>query len=415
MSTRPADTVAAALAEGAVQQGGDAFLVVETAPGARQTISWAEMDVRASRTARLLRALGLRPGDRLNVHTTNCAEFYDLWFGAARLGAALVPSDPVHSPDELAYVLGRSRCHLSVVHSGLRDVAVRALAQARDCRHLLVIGGEGDDAFHTARDAQSGAPWSSAVEGAGPSPDEVLGVLEVPGSSGRPGEVTVSHAGYLDAGRRIAARLRMCPEDRQLITLPLFRGNAQQDASMAALVSGGSIALAPGFAAERWPAQARELGASLATLLPSNVCLLLARAPSAHDSAHGLRAVVATQRVAQERVTAFEKRFQVSLLRLYGLRETVAPVPAASPARRRRRERGASSPRPPGESGRPRPDGSPPPGFGRVGRSSAERPRLGRRPLGVRQVCSLREVPPVGCRRWGVPVAVIGAERAEAV
>ncbi|MGW1838398.1 AMP-binding protein [Streptomyces sp. NPDC002067] len=357
MSTRTADTVAAALAQGAARHGAEPFLVAETPEGGQQALSWAEMDARATRTARLLRSLGLRTGDRFNAHTGNCPEFYDLWFGAARLGAVLVPSDPLHTPDELGYLLARSRCHVTVAQAALQETAARACLQAPDCRHLLVIGGHGADAFHTARDAQSDAPWDPERDGTGPGPHDLLGVLHAASGPGPAEEVPLSHAAYLGAGRNIAGRLRMRPEDRQLIVLPLFRGNSQQYASMSALVSGGSIALTPGFTAERWAGQAAALRATLAGLLPAPLCMLLAREESVWDTAHGLRAVIATQKVSEERITLFEKRFQVSLLQLYGMQETVAPVLASAQARRRKRERGAPTGRAPG--GGAGPDGRP--------------------------------------------------------
>ncbi|MCB5906098.1 AMP-binding protein [Streptomyces pinistramenti] len=410
MSTRSAGTVAAALAEGAALQGEGTFLVVETAPGEQQRISWAEMDARATRTARLLRSLGLQTGDRLNVHATNCAEFYDLWFGAARLGAVIVPSDPLHTPDELAYLLARSRCHLTFTHASLRETTARARLQAHDCRHLFVIGGDGDDAFHTARDAQSDAPWSPEEDGAGPGPHDTLGVLHVTAEAGRHEEVLITHDAYLGAGRSVAARLRMRPDDRQLVVLPLFRGNAQQYASMSALVSGASIALAPGFSATRWPSQARSLGATLAGLLPAPICMLLAREEGGDDDAHRLRAVVATQKVSEEQIASFEKRFHVSLLQLYGMRETVAPVPAPAQARRRKREqRGPARARRPGAAGRPRPEGPPRGTASRLSRpaqltcrqySSAGEPSAPEAPGGDAPMACTR---PVTVRRAGPP------------
>lgn len=163
----------------------------------------------------------------------------------------------------------------------------------------------------------------------------------------------------------------MRPDDRQLIVLPLFRGNSQQYASMSALVSGGSIALTPGFTAARWAGQAATLQATLAGLLPAPLCMLLAREESVWDTSHGLRAVIATQKMSEERTTSFEKRFQVSLLQLYGMQETVAPVLASAQARRRKRERGAPTRRRPG--GRTAPDGARRPGA-RLGHVRVGRP-----------------------------------------
>ncbi|MER8088819.1 AMP-binding protein [Streptomyces sp. NPDC058316] len=314
MKSRAAATVGAALADGAALQGDKAFLVMTAASGELRSIGWAEMDARATRTARLLRSLGLRVGDRFNVHTTNCPEFFDLWFGAARLGAVLVPTDPRCTSDELAYVLGRSRCHLTVTRPELQEVVARAQVQAPDCGHLLVIGDSGDETFTAARDAQADAPWDP-LQNPEPRPEDVLGALCIAEPGQQPKNVLVTHATYLDVGRTAAAHLRMGPNDRQFIALPLSDHDTQCHASMSALVSGGSIALVPRFSVARWSAQAGAMGATLACLVAEPVRQLCTRGVRPADSAHTLRAVTVTQPGAEEYVARFEEQFSVPVVR----------------------------------------------------------------------------------------------------
>ncbi len=51
------------------------------------TITFAELDARSSRAAQAFAAAGIRAGDRVAFVEKNGAEFFDVVFGLAKLGA----------------------------------------------------------------------------------------------------------------------------------------------------------------------------------------------------------------------------------------------------------------------------------------------------------------------------------------
>ncbi len=307
---RGRDTVASVLRANAARHPDRPFLLFEREPGRAEQTSWAEMAARADRTAGALHRLGVLAGDRVNVHLGNCPEFYDLWFGAAFLGAAIVPSNPLSTPEELGYLLSHARCRLSVAEPGLLATARQAAAG-----DLPVIS--------------SADPWvrddDSAPSAPGPGPDDVLGVLYTSGTTSRPKGVLITHAAYLHVGDVVAGHLRLRPDDRQLVVLPLFHGNAQYYSSMSAFVTGASIALSPRFTASRWSEQARVMDATVASLFAAPIRMILAQPPAEHDAAHRLRAVMFAQNITESQLADFERRFAVPLIQLYGMTETVAP------------------------------------------------------------------------------------------
>ena len=89
---RGGDTIASVVRERAARDPDRPFLLYERAPGRVEETTWAEQHARATRTAGALHRLGVWRGTRFNVHLTNGPEFYDLWLGAALLGATVVPS-----------------------------------------------------------------------------------------------------------------------------------------------------------------------------------------------------------------------------------------------------------------------------------------------------------------------------------
>jgi hypothetical protein len=109
---RGKDTVSGVLSSQAASRGDAPFLVYEREPGIVEKTTWAEQDARARRTAAALSALGISAGARFGVHLSNCPDFYDIWFGAAYLGAVIVPTNPLSTAAELGYLLGHSGCRV---------------------------------------------------------------------------------------------------------------------------------------------------------------------------------------------------------------------------------------------------------------------------------------------------------------
>src|SRR5277367_5170150 len=86
---------------------GGALALVSCHQGKRLT--WEELRDAAERVARGLWSLGIRPGDRVGLWSTNCMEWVLVQLGCARAGAVLVNVNPAYGSHELAFVLRRSR------------------------------------------------------------------------------------------------------------------------------------------------------------------------------------------------------------------------------------------------------------------------------------------------------------------
>jgi acyl-CoA synthetase (AMP-forming)/AMP-acid ligase II len=72
------------------------FLVGEGAP-----VTFADLDGRADRCAAGLAARGIAPGDRVAVAGLNTVDWLTLFFGATRLGAAVVTLNVRYRETEL--------------------------------------------------------------------------------------------------------------------------------------------------------------------------------------------------------------------------------------------------------------------------------------------------------------------------
>ncbi|MEJ2887666.1 class I adenylate-forming enzyme family protein [Actinomycetospora aeridis] len=316
MSTSVYDLLAAIAADRP-----DAPFLVFAGDTGTETVSYAEQVRRADATAGLLGGLGglgVEPGARVHLMTPNRPEFLDVWFACARLGAVVVPVNPLSTTDEVAHQLADSHAVLSVVDGELRATVAAAGGRVLTLDELV------------ARRAGR-TPPPVAVD------PELAAIMFTSGTTSVPKGVQVTPANYRRVGRLVADHLGVTAADRWLVTLPLFHGNAQYYCLMSALVAGASLAVAPRFSATAWPAQARELRPTLASLFAAPIRMVLARStPAPDDADNALRLVLFAQNLAAAQAQEFETRFGAPLLQLYGMTETVVP-PFINPLDDRRR------------------------------------------------------------------------------
>src|SRR5262249_36387888 len=110
-----ARTLRSALEDKARRFGDKSFLFFESAAGERLgQWSWAEFDKDCNRAAHFLRTRGVEPGNTVNLHLGNCPEFLLFWMAAAKIGAVMVPTNPVSTAAEMEYILAHSGARLAI-------------------------------------------------------------------------------------------------------------------------------------------------------------------------------------------------------------------------------------------------------------------------------------------------------------
>jgi fatty-acyl-CoA synthase len=115
----------------------DKLALVDASDGARY--SYAELNARANRTARLLRErFGVGTGQRVAILSENRVEYLDLLFACGKLGAILAPLNWRLASPELAYIVGDCTPSLLVFSPTYAAVAAE-LRQATALAHTLPI------------------------------------------------------------------------------------------------------------------------------------------------------------------------------------------------------------------------------------------------------------------------------------
>jgi len=309
------------------------FVIFDDLEGGTLTLSFEDFDVRVNQTAHLLASLGIGHGDKVNLHLGNCLEFLYLWFGAAKLGAVIMPTNVAAAPDELTYLVDHSESRLIFTQPAHLEVAHEVAERCSTVREIVICGrGEAGDAprFEDLLDGQSRAAPDDT-----PDADDEAAILYTSGTTSRPKGVLVTHANYIFAGETVAKAIALRDEDRHLVVMPLFHGNAQYYSTMSALVTGASMVLSARFSASRYFETAIRHRCSVSSLFAAPIRMLLAQPTRDELRGNRLRVVLFAQNVTSEQLDEWHDRFGAPLLQLWGMTETMGP-PLMNPLHYRR-------------------------------------------------------------------------------
>jgi malonyl-CoA/methylmalonyl-CoA synthetase len=172
-------------------------------------LTYGELESRARRCAARMRMLGLEPGDRVAIVTTDKMPFLAAHLGALFASAVSLPLNPRSTGDELRYLLQDSGARVVVAGRDEWPVVESLKPALPELRALM--------ADREAWDAPEGSPPEPAVDR-----DDPCLMLYSSGTTGRPKGVVHTNANLASSLRALGACWRFTPDDVLVNVLPLF-------------------------------------------------------------------------------------------------------------------------------------------------------------------------------------------------
>lgn len=128
--------------------------------GSGEAISFAELDARANKVSQLLRARGLKAGDRIAIWLENQPQYCEIAWGAHNAGLLFVPVSTRLTVAEAAYIVRDSGATILFVSARLpHDAMARELGDAVE---VLVVGQD----YEAAVAAMPASPVADETRGA---------------------------------------------------------------------------------------------------------------------------------------------------------------------------------------------------------------------------------------------------------
>ena len=300
------------------------FVIYDDLEGGVTRLSYAEFDARVNRTANVLRTLGVNKGDKINLHLPNCLEFLYLWFGAAKIGAVIMPTNILSVPAELEYLISHSESRFIFTQASHLAAITEVRRQCPMVEQVILCGATASSP-DTLDFASLLTKQPVDLSPADVTPLDDVSILYTSGTTSRPKGVLITNANYIYAGETVAKAIRLTPDDRHCIVLPLFHANAQYYSTMSALVTGASIALMARFSASSYFDSCIAHHCTVGSLFAAPIRMILALERRLELRSNPLRIVMTAQNVTAAQLDEWTERFGAPLLQLYGMTETIGP------------------------------------------------------------------------------------------
>jgi amino acid adenylation domain-containing protein len=153
--------------------------------------TYGELDVRASRLARHLRAAGVGRGDVVAIYGHRSARVVWAVLGVMKAGAAFTVLDPAHPPARIADCLrfAAPRGWIAVAAAGAVPEALAEQVAAIPCRVVLPLPGKDEKDCKDGKDIKDGAEEAAVAMG----PEDLAYVAFTSGSTGVPKGILGRH------------------------------------------------------------------------------------------------------------------------------------------------------------------------------------------------------------------------------
>jgi long-chain acyl-CoA synthetase len=277
-------------------------------------LTFSGLEATSARCATLLAAHGVGPGDRVALIMPNVAYFPVVYYAILRLGAVVVPMNPLLKAGEIAFTWTDSEAKVAVVFSMFEPEAAKA-ASTTGTDVIVVTPGE----FETLLAEQE--PTSEVVPR---SDDDTAVILYTSGTTGTPKGAELSHHNVSSNVRTdLDTLMPLSPGDVVFGGLPLFHSFGQTVALNAAIAAGACLTLLPKFDGEQALQIVERDRVTLFLGVPTMYMALLAvKNRERYDTSTLTRAASGGASLPVEVLRGVEKAFGFKLIEGYGLSET---------------------------------------------------------------------------------------------
>jgi acyl-CoA synthetase (AMP-forming)/AMP-acid ligase II len=287
-----------------------------------ETVTYAQLDQRAGRIAGQLAAAGIKPGDRVGYLGRNHPAYFEVLFGAARVGVVTVPINWRLADDEIAWIVADADVSLIVADDSLA-LRLRRLA-GRGTTMPRIVSRE--EEYPAWRHSDSPAPRILPPV----QPGDVAIQLYTSGTTGRPKGALLTHDNLLHyrtlPHEQQPMWNRFEPGDVGLLVMPTFHIGGT-GFGIQTIAAGASALVASEFNADFIMDAIAAKGLSKLFLVPSSIRMLLDH-PAASTADFGrIRTIIyGASAMPLDLLREAMDVFQCGFVQMYGMTETCGTI-----------------------------------------------------------------------------------------
>jgi long-chain acyl-CoA synthetase len=277
------------------------------------TLNYALLNGATMHAAGMLRELGVGPGDRVGMQLPNVPYFPVIYFGALRLGAVVVPMNPLLKAREVGYHLSDSGAKAIVAWHGFADAA-RAGAEEAGAECVIAEPGAFEQRIGSARPVSEIEPRED---------DDAAVIVYTSGTTGTPKGATIVHSNLASGAQTAVDLVDGGPEDVGVATLPLFHVFGMNSVMNMAVRARGLITMIPRFDPQKALEVIERDGATMFAGVPTMFAAMLHHPAREQHDVRSIRLCVSGgAAIPVEILRGFDEAFDCKVLEGYGLSET---------------------------------------------------------------------------------------------
>ena len=273
-------------------------------------VTYARLDELSAAAAGELQVRGVRSGDRVGIMLPNVPQFAVWYYAVLRLGAIVVPMNPLLKRREVAYYLDNSGAQLLIVWHEVPDEAV----SGTDVRTVVI-------------DATSSPSADPVLEIVTRDDEDTAVILYTSGTTGEPKGAELTHANLRhNVDVTVETLLDLTSDDVVFGGLPLFHVFGQTCGLNSVIAVGATLTLVPRFDPLKALAVLARDQVTVMQGVPTMYIAMLNHPESGRSELPNLRVCISGgSPFPVEALLRFENAFSCTILEGYGLSET-SPV-----------------------------------------------------------------------------------------